>query len=52
MSDDVDTLLANADSAMYEGKRSREAGKVRFFTRAVHGEWRLSRRRRSRSTAR
>ncbi len=38
--EDVDTLLANADSAMYEGKRGKQYGgsNVRFFTEAVHGE--------------
>ncbi len=38
--EDVDTLLANADSAMYEGKRGKQFGgsNVRFFTEAVHGE--------------
>ncbi len=39
--EDVDTLLASADAAMYEGKRGAAArGKVRFFTQAAHGEWR------------
>ena len=38
--EDVDTLLANADSAMYEGKRGKQFGgsNVRFFSEAVHGE--------------
>ena len=38
--EDVDTLLANADSAMYEGKRGKQYGgsNVRFFSEAVHGE--------------
>ena len=37
--DDVDTLLANADSAMYEGKRGKQFGSnIRFFSEAVHGE--------------
>ncbi len=38
--EDVDTLLANADSAMYEGKRGKQFGgsNIRFFSEAVHGE--------------
>jgi diguanylate cyclase (GGDEF)-like protein len=38
--EDVDTLLANADSAMYEGKRGKQFGgsNVRFFSEAVHGK--------------
>ena len=38
--EDVDTLLANADSAMYEGKRGKQLGgsNIRFFSQAVHGE--------------
>ena len=38
--EEVDTLLASADSAMYEGKRGKQLGgsNVRFFSEAVHGE--------------
>ncbi len=34
--EDVDTLLASADAAMYEGKRSRQSGrgKIHYFTKA------------------
>ncbi|MCP4003729.1 MAG: EAL domain-containing protein [bacterium] len=40
--EDLDTLLASADAAMYEGKRIRKTGgtNVRFFAHAEHGEWR------------
>ncbi|MCP3957465.1 MAG: EAL domain-containing protein [bacterium] len=40
--EDVDTLLASADAAMYEGKSSRVSGRsnVRFFIAKEHGKWR------------
>lgn len=36
--DDVDTLLAHADMAMFFSK-SRESGGCRFFDPAMHGDW-------------
>ncbi len=37
--EDVDTLLAGADAAMYRGKRSRQSGRgnIRYFTKAASG---------------